>query len=505
MLPNIEGAKSEQMAVESFKTYFRDLGNAVDHSFDTEMSNKFRNLYFQHKNARSNDMHMLTSNLFNITLIEMAVCKLHNGKSPGLDQLQKEHLTYAHPVLYEILAKLFYIIFASGYVPRQFGKGVIVPIQKDTSLKGTQKLDNFRGITLSPIVSKIFEQCIIFLFGKFFESNERQFGFKQNLGCAHAIFSVRRVVEFFVMNDSSVNVCCLDMSKAFDRLNHNCLFYKLLSRSVPLCLVNILIDWYSKIYSVVRWGSSISDEFKINCGVRQGGVMSPILFCMYVDNILSRLSKFGCKMNNVCYSSFMYADDLILLSPSICELQKMLSICCTELTAIGLELNTKKSCCLRIGKRHSIRCNDLVTNKGTISWVKETRYLGVTIASGNKFKISFSETKCRFYSSFNNLYSKLGNIPDLRVTTHLLETIAVPVLTYGLEALNLTNAELSSLDFTLNRAIYKIFKVSDKQNIALCMNMFGISSISDRYIILKKRFLKKISSHDNVMLVNLMQ
>lgn len=131
--------------------------------------------------------------------------------------------------------------------------------------------------------------------------------------------------------------------------------------------------------------------------------------------------------------------------------------------------------------------------------------MGVTIASGNKFKISFSETKCRFYSSFNNLYSKLGNIPDLRVTTHLLETIAVPVLTYGLEALNLTNAELSSLDFTLNRAIYKIFKVSDKQNIALCMNMFGISSISDRYIILKKRFLKKISSHDNVMLVNLMQ
>ena len=101
-----------------------------------------------------------------------------------------------------------------GYVPNQFGKGILIPIQKDTNIKGLQKLENFRGITLSPIISKVFEHSILFLFGKYLKSNDRQFGFKANLGCANAIFCVRNEVDYFVENDSTVNICCLDISKA---------------------------------------------------------------------------------------------------------------------------------------------------------------------------------------------------------------------------------------------------------------------------------------------------
>ena len=126
----------------------------------------------------------------------------------------------------------------------------------------------------------------------------------------HAIFCVRNVIDFFVANESTVNVCCLDISKAFDRLNHNCLFYKLLQISVPMCLIRVLMNWYSKLFSRVRWKNILSDEFKITCGIRQGGVLSPILFCVYVDTILRKLSKFGCMMKGISYSAFMYADDL---------------------------------------------------------------------------------------------------------------------------------------------------------------------------------------------------
>ena len=122
----------------------------------------------------------------------------------------------AHPILYECLSKLFYIMFSLGYVPNQFGKGILIPIQKDTSIKGVQKVDNFRGITLSPIISKVFEHCILFSFGKYLKSNDRQFGFKENLGCTNAIFCVRNVIDYFIENDSTVNMCCLDVSKAFD-------------------------------------------------------------------------------------------------------------------------------------------------------------------------------------------------------------------------------------------------------------------------------------------------
>ena len=137
------------------------------------------------------------------------------------------------------------------------------------------------------------------------KSDVRQFGFKKNMSCAHAVFCVRKVVDFFVSNDSTVNMCFLDISKAFDRLNHNCLFYKLLQRSAPLCLVKVLLNWYTKLFSRVRWKGFMSDEFRIACGVRQGGLLSPLLFCLYVDNILKKLSKYGCRMKDLPCGSFI--------------------------------------------------------------------------------------------------------------------------------------------------------------------------------------------------------
>ena len=282
----------------------------------------------------SNSM-ILDRQLFTPTLIDIAVTKLHSGKAPGVDLLQKEHLLNAHPILYDALANLFYLILITGYVSNHFGCGIIVPIQKDTSIKGFQKSDNFRGITLSPIITKIFEHCILFIYRNYLKSNDRQFCFKQNLSCTHAIFCLRNVIDFFVTNDSTVNVCCLDISKAFDRLNHNCLFLKLLQLSVPISLIMVLKNWYSKLYSRVRWGCALSDEFKITCGIRQGGVISPILFNIYVDNILAKMSKYGCKMKGISCSAFMYADDLVLLSPSVYELQIMIKVCCDELKDIN--------------------------------------------------------------------------------------------------------------------------------------------------------------------------
>ena len=457
----------------------------------TSLANKLRNV--KELNCAS----------FNAVLIDIAISKLHNGKAAGINNLQKEHLVNAHPILYVALSKLFYLIFALGYVPNQFGKGILIPIQKDNSIKGIQKLENFRGITLSPLISKVFEHSILFLFGKYLKSNDRQFGFKEKLGCANAIFCVRNVVDYFVENDSTVNLCCLDISKAFDRVNHNCLFYKLLNLSVPLCVIHVLVNWYSKLFSSVRWGCANSDEFKISCGVRQGGVLSPSLFCTYVDNILSKLSKYGCRMNGTSYGSFMYADDLILLAPSVAELQLKVKVCCDELNAINLKLNTNKSYCIRIGKRFYAEGPKIRTDNGDIAWAKEAKYLGIVFESNRRFKISFTDMKCKFYASFNTLYSKLAHIPDLNVTIHLLESISVPILLYALEALNLNKSELNSLEFTFSKALYKIFRVSSTENLKFCMNAYNILNISERYIMRKNRFLSKLRTIDNVNLNNI--
>ena len=159
----------------------------------------------------------------------------------------------------------------------------------------------------------------------------------------------------------------------------------------------------------------------------------------------------------------MCGDNLILLSPSISELQTMVRICCCELEAINLTLNVKKSKCLRIGKNCFSKCCDIMANNITIAWTTEVKYLGITIIRGKKFRVSFEEAKAKFYSAFNALYSKLGCILDINVIIHLMEYITVPILCYAIDCLELSKTELSSLNFTLKRALFKIFKVSNTE------------------------------------------
>ena len=119
----------------------------------------------------------LDMTIVNAVLLEMSISKLNNSKAVGIDGLQKEHLTNAHPILYSTRAKLFYLMFYISYVPKQFGCGIIIPIQKDSSIKGMQHPDNFRRITLSPLIAKVFEHCILFIYKSYLKTNDRQLGF----------------------------------------------------------------------------------------------------------------------------------------------------------------------------------------------------------------------------------------------------------------------------------------------------------------------------------------
>ena len=211
-----------------------------------------------------------------------------------------------------------------GYVPRDFGCGLLIPIPKESGAKRVLMVEQFRGITISPIISKVFENCLLTIYKDFLGTSDHQFGFKKNISCSHAIYSVRYAIDHFVKNGSTVNICCLDISKAFDKVNHYTLFMKLIDRNAPACFINVLHNWYTNSVCRVKWGSLLSSPFALKCGVRQGGVLSPILFLVYVDSILIKLESFGCRLHGIAMSAYMYADDLILLSPSVVELQRRL-------------------------------------------------------------------------------------------------------------------------------------------------------------------------------------
>ena len=129
-------------------------------------------------------------------------------------------------------------------------------------------------------------------------------------------------------------------------------------------------------------------------------------------------------------SAIMYADDLVLLSPSIYELQLMVNVCCNELNSLDLLINLDKSASLRIGKGYNKICRNIQAMESNIRWITEAKYLGLYIRSGQKFTCNFDKQRSKFYRSANCIFAKLGNL-NPPVTLHLVHSIALPTLTYG--------------------------------------------------------------------------
>ena len=121
----------------------------------------------------------------------------------------------------------------------------------------------------------------------------------------------------------------LDATKAFDRLNHCILSNILLKRNVNPLICRPLLYMYINQILRVRWGNSYSDNFSVSNGVKQGGVISAIFFCVYMDGLISELiaSQVGCWMGSVYAGASAYADDFKLLAPSVEALNIMLNIC----------------------------------------------------------------------------------------------------------------------------------------------------------------------------------
>ena len=249
-------------------------------------------------------------------------------------------------------------------------------------------------------------------------------------------------------------------------MNHSSLFIKLMDRLVPNSLLEVLEHWFTICETCVKWGSSVSRFFVLRCGVRQGGVLSPHLFSVYIDDIVRKIacSEASYNLHLVCLSIFMYADDILILSPSVTFLQCLVSIVEKELTALDMAINPNKSVCLRIGSRCDITCpNITLLSGGVIPWSDSCRYLGVYIKSAKVFKCIFDESKKSLYRSFNAIYGKIGRCASLETVFHLMVSKCLPAFTYGLNACPVNATDRKSLDFALFRIIAKFLAHSMTQ------------------------------------------
>ena len=200
---------------------------------------------------------------------------------------------------------------------------------------------------------------------------------------------LKETMAYYSSNNGSVFCSFLDATKAFDRVHYCKLFKLLIKRQLPAHVIGLLINMYSNNLVRIAWGGVLSDYFSAVNGVKQGGVLSPVLYCVYIDDLLLALSKssVGCYVGSNFVGALAYADDIVLIAPTATAMRKLLSICGEYATEYCISFNASKSKCLAVlpanrRELHSYlnECR-LTVNDQPIELVTSFQHLGHTITS----------------------------------------------------------------------------------------------------------------------------
>jgi len=173
----------------------------------------------------------------------------------------------------------------------------------------------------------------------------------------------------------------LDASKAFDKVLHNGLFKKLLDKHVPLSLVLLLKNWYGCLCQSVKWNNTIGECLQTLCGVRQGGILSPYLFTLYVDDLIKKLRSlgYGLHIGSLFVGCIFYADDIVLLSPSVLVSKNFLTFVNNLHLTGTLNSILTKSQLIMFGDKTQYYSSKLYLNSSLLQWVEKVKYLGTNI------------------------------------------------------------------------------------------------------------------------------
>nr|VZI48410.1 unnamed protein product [Spirometra erinaceieuropaei] len=271
--------------------------------------------------------------------------KLRNNKAPGEDgipaEIFKSCVDTPAPWLHEVMERAW----RDEVVPDDWGLGILVPILK----KGDKtRCENYRGISLIDVAAKIFAIVLLNRFQAVRDSRTRpnQAGFRAGRGCADQIFTLRRILEFRHSYQQPTAVCFVDFAAAFDFVHRESLWRIMALDGVPAKIIAMIKAYYRSTTARVLVRNNLSQPLGIRSGVRQGCILSPILFNYAIDWILGRALR---DSDGVEFApghrltDLDYADDIALLASSFGDLQSMVSRVNEVAKSVGLSINAGKT------------------------------------------------------------------------------------------------------------------------------------------------------------------
>ena len=410
---------------------------------------------------------------------------LKTGKSAGPDNIPPE--VYRGCGLDDIILYICNQALMRNDKPSQWSLSDIVPVPKSGNLSCT---DNYRGISLTCIIAKLYNRMILNRIRAAIDPKLRcnQNGFRPKRTTVSQILALRRIIEEVKLNNLKAVLTFIDFKKAFDSINRNMMMKILKAYGIPPNLLRAIKSTYTNTRAKVKTPDGETEEFDILAGVLQGDTLAPFLFVIVLDYAMRQAiggqeRDLGFTINPrksrrapaETITDLDFADDICLLCDQISQAQELLTRVETECGKVGLGLNAKKTEVMTYNiPDHS----PLKTKDGSIlKEVDDFKYLGSWM---NSTEADISRRKALAWKALNSMSRTWKSHMSRQVKLNLFLATVESILLYGCETWTMTAALDKSLDGCYTRMLRAALNISWKRHITNVVLYGKLPRVSDK-------------------------
>lgn len=408
----------------AFNKYFIDVGS----SLASKIPNVHTNRNTMPTLSQSPSFFMTPTTEYEIMQI---IKKLKPKTSCGFDEISSKLIKNSSMIIAAPLAHVINLSLLNGIVPTQMKIAKVIPTYKNNE---NNLLKNYRPISLLPTFSKILEKIVykrLYMFLQKYELlYDSQYGFRKNLSTELAILEFQNRIIRSLENQNYTLGLFLDLSKAFDTLQHNILLNKLEHYGIRGNALNWFKSYLTGREQYVSYQGVNSERISILCGVPQGSVLGPLLFLIYTND-LHNISNYG--------KYILFADDTNIIFNDT-NLQNLARNVTNELNEIGkwfnmnkLSVNVSKTTFILFSKTRIQQGIDieLKLNNILIEPLHATKFLGVIIQHDFSWEKHISKV-CKKISQVNCSLSRLKNTLPTNILETIYRSLIEPHLTYAI-------------------------------------------------------------------------
>ena len=369
-----------------------------------------------------------------------------NGKSQDPSHITAEHLKYTGENMLLLLTNVINYMLTSTYIPDELVSGILTPILKKKKDKTCP--DNYRGITVTSVFGKLLEKAWLLKADPILSKiqNPMQRGFTKCTSPSNAALLVTESINEAKENKKPMYVTLLDVSKAFDVVNHTILLEELYHAGVSGNLWLTFRQLYQNPSTAIKWNGFLSDNFNVKQGVRQGGVTSAPIYKVYTNRLLDQLTEHHTRhrIGTIKVPAPTCADDMAILSNTQTDTQMALNIVENYSKSHKYKINASKSATVPYS---SSVYTELTIDHESIPYSEEAIHLGISRKTNNALDVDERIRRARraAYALMGaGLHGRNGLPPH--VSFHIWVIYVLPRMLYGIEATSFKQSDIDKME-----------------------------------------------------------